>query len=298
MSLRLSLSVAVTWRGHKGGARAWYFSHSIGKVIVVMWKPPHSCSRPSTSTFINSVRIDLANQEAFFERVSDFLACGRSHVIHLLAADPTVLARRMAGYREVLNRGDLNIADGAPVAVAARLFGLATVRQTGRQTMRLLFSWETDRKLKHFFVGSTEAVLGRLHTTIRDVFPQAQVAGSTSPPFRELTPREIDSLAAAVREVDTDILWIGLGTPAQHYLGRALADRDAAPAIVCVGAAFEFLAGFRKEAPRWMQRMGLEWLHRLLSEPRRLWKRYLIGNPLFVAGVLVDALFPSRRRAR
>jgi N-acetylglucosaminyldiphosphoundecaprenol N-acetyl-beta-D-mannosaminyltransferase len=96
--------------------------------------------------------------------------------------------------------------------------------------------------------------------------------------------------AARMRAAGADAVWVGLGAPKQDLMAARLRDLDAAPTIFCVGAAFDFVAGTVKRAPRWMQRTGLEWLHRLLSEPRRLWRRYVIGNPRFVAGVVWDRL--------
>jgi N-acetylglucosaminyldiphosphoundecaprenol N-acetyl-beta-D-mannosaminyltransferase len=121
-------------------------------------------------------------------------------------------------------------------------------------------------------------------------FPGLQVAGTFSPPFRPLTPDEDEQVVQIINKAAPDIVWVGLGSPKQEYWMAEHVGRLTAPVLIGVGAAFDFLTGRKPQAPRWMQRAGLEWLFRLLTEPRRLWRRYLINNPLFVALVVLQAL--------
>jgi N-acetylglucosaminyldiphosphoundecaprenol N-acetyl-beta-D-mannosaminyltransferase len=124
-------------------------------------------------------------------------------------------------------------------------------------------------------------------------YPRIELAGTESPPFRALEAWELEEAAARIGAVNTQLLWIGLGTPKQDLVADTLRDLSAAPVILCVGAAFDFLAGAKRRAPKWMQQAGLEWLHRLGSEPGRLGRRYLVGNPRFMWGVAWELL--SRR---
>ena len=108
------------------------------------------------------------------------------------------------------------------------------------------------------------------------------VAGTYSPPFRSLSTSEDDEIVRRINEAKPDIVWVGLSTPKQeHWMAEHL-NRVSAPVLIGVGAAFDFHAGLKRQAPRWMQRSGLEWFFRLLSEPRRLWRRYLVNNPSFI----------------
>jgi N-acetylglucosaminyldiphosphoundecaprenol N-acetyl-beta-D-mannosaminyltransferase len=238
---------------------------------------------------VNGVRFDPVSSDGLLAALDGFLSCGQSHVVHFFAGHPTVLARRDARYREIANRGDLNICDGASVAVALSLFGVRVGRITGSVGMGLVCGWGLERGLRHYFYGgTTPEVLDRLCRRLGQDHPGIDIVGAESPPFGPVAKVDLEAAAERMLEARADVVWIGLGVPKQDLAGEALRELGAAPAIVCVGAAFDFVSGVKRRAPAWMQRIGLEWLHRLLSEPRRLWRRYLLGNPAFVAGVLVD----------
>ncbi len=117
---------------------------------------------------------------------------------------------------------------------------------------------------------------------LQSKYPGLQVAGCESPPFRPLTPAEDEVVSQRLAASGADIVWVGLGAPRQEVWMSAHKGRVGAPVLVGVGAAFDFLSGRKPQAPRWVQRSGLEWLFRLGSEPRRLWKRYVLGYPRFV----------------
>jgi N-acetylglucosaminyldiphosphoundecaprenol N-acetyl-beta-D-mannosaminyltransferase len=131
--------------------------------------------------------------------------------------------------------------------------------------------------------------------------PGLRVAGTESPPFRSLVEwREADlsDVAARVRDSGAQALWVGLGAPKQDVVGDRLAELDAAPLVFCVGGAFEVVGGARPATPEFLRRAGFEWLHRLVTEPKRLWRRYLVGNPKFVAGLAADIARGERSRVR
>jgi N-acetylglucosaminyldiphosphoundecaprenol N-acetyl-beta-D-mannosaminyltransferase len=237
---------------------------------------------------VNGVRIDAVTREGFLETVGAFLADGDRHVVHFCSADPTVRARRDDHYRRVLNAGALNVPDGISVASVLRLHGVRTERLAGSDAMRLLVDHGRQARRRHYLFGSSEETLGRLSAALETDFPGVEIVGAHSPPFRELTADELDRAASAIRETRAEHLWVGLGTPKQDLVAEELRRRGAAPTILCVGAAFDFLAGTKRRAPRWMQAAGLEWLHRLATEPRRLAGRYTMGVALFVGGVLAD----------
>jgi N-acetylglucosaminyldiphosphoundecaprenol N-acetyl-beta-D-mannosaminyltransferase len=138
------------------------------------------------------------------------------------------------------------------------------------------------RGFPHFFYGGAPGVAEELKRRLEKRFPGLKVVGTYSPPFRPLTGEEEQALARQVRQLKPDIFWVGLSTPKQEkFMARYWKELDAT-LFFGVGAAFDFHAGRVRQAPRWMQRSGLEWFFRLCCEPRRLWKRYLKNNPLFL----------------
>jgi N-acetylglucosaminyldiphosphoundecaprenol N-acetyl-beta-D-mannosaminyltransferase len=246
--------------------------------------------RDRRSGYVNGVRLDPVSRTELGERIAEFLNCGSSHVVHFCAAHPTVVARQNQAYRDLLNRGDLNVPDGMPVAWALRLFGCAADRLAGADAMSFLCEWGVERNIRHYLFGSTPAVVARLQTTLEARVPGIHIVGAESPPFRPLTDEEWAGATARIRRAQADLLWVGLGAPKQDPVGQRLRLLDAAPAILCVGAAFDFLSGAQKRAPRWMRDNGLEWFHRCIHEPKRLSRRYVIGNSRFVSGVARDYL--------
>jgi N-acetylglucosaminyldiphosphoundecaprenol N-acetyl-beta-D-mannosaminyltransferase len=207
--------------------------------------------------------------------------------VHLVNAGTLALARRQPVLAAVLERGDLNLPDGMPLVWIARQLGLSHVRDRvyGPDLMLAVLDRGRACGLRHYLYGSTEDVVGRLAAQVRRRFPGVDVVGVESPPFRALTDAEEDALVARLRAARADIVWVGLGTPKQDIFVDRFRDRVDA-ALVAVGAAFDFNAGTKPQAPRWIRRTGLEWLFRLTREPRRLWRRYLVGNAQFMWGVL------------
>jgi N-acetylglucosaminyldiphosphoundecaprenol N-acetyl-beta-D-mannosaminyltransferase len=246
---------------------------------------PHTCVRPGAATTVNGVRIDSVDRARFLEMVDSFLSCGLSHVVHFLPADPIVRAMDDRSYREALNAGQLNVPDGRSVVWALRLKGARSDRLAGGDAMELLVRKGEPRRFRHYLFGGEPAVLTALRSRLELQYPRIELAGAESPPFRALKTWELEEAAARIDAVNTQLLWIGLGTPKQDLVAATLRSLGAAPVILCVGAAFDFLAGTKRRAPEWMQRAGLEWLHRLGSEPGRLGRRYLVGNPRFMWGV-------------
>jgi N-acetylglucosaminyldiphosphoundecaprenol N-acetyl-beta-D-mannosaminyltransferase len=178
----------------------------------------------------------------------------------------------------------LNFPDGAPVAWLMRRFGARRARRiAGPDLMPLVIEGGQDAGIRHFLFGSTPDVLERLERQLVERYPGAIIAGAISPPFRQLSDEENTRIAREIVQSGADIVWVGLGLPKQdEWLNRSAALFS--PAVgLGVGAAFDFLAGTKPRAPKWVQDAGLEWLHRLLSEPRRLARRYAATNTEFVA---------------
>jgi N-acetylglucosaminyldiphosphoundecaprenol N-acetyl-beta-D-mannosaminyltransferase len=203
--------------------------------------------------------------------------------VRLANAYTVALTRSDPSYRELLTTTGVNFPDGTPVVWFMRLRRGAhrPHRVRGPSLFARALSESAEHGTRHFFLGSTSETLQLLVAKVRAAYPQAVIAGSYSPPFAALDDTYVTDCAEQVRESDANLVWIGLGTPKQDHLGAALAgEMD----VVCVnvGAAFDFFAGTVNEAPIWVQKSGFEWFYRLLSEPKRLWRRYLIGNSQFL----------------
>jgi N-acetylglucosaminyldiphosphoundecaprenol N-acetyl-beta-D-mannosaminyltransferase len=195
------------------------------------------------------------------------------------------------------SNADLVLADGAPVALAASLnAGHAQERVCGPDLMLeacqqgLVLGW------RHYIYGGKEGVAEALATKLRQAFPGLQIAGTECPPFRSLSDAEISETAQRISASGADIVWVGLGCPKQDVWMHRICPFLSGSVMVGVGAAFDFHSGSVQRAPKWMRRSGLEWLHRLASEPRRLWHRYLVLAPRFIARVLAPSIGEALRR--
>jgi N-acetylglucosaminyldiphosphoundecaprenol N-acetyl-beta-D-mannosaminyltransferase len=185
--------------------------------------------------------------------------------------------------RAALNGADWATPDGMPVVWALRALGAKSVgRVYGPDLMLALTELSAQRGYAQFYLGGGEGVAERLAMTLQARFRNLRVAGHACPPFRPLNDAEEDALVQALNASGAQIVWVGLGSPKQDLWMQRFRPRLAAPLLVGVGAAFDFFTGGQKQAPRWMQRSGLEWAFRLAHEPRRLWRRYLIYNPKFL----------------
>lgn len=209
--------------------------------------------------------------------------------VHLVNAYTVALASQSATYRECLQHPAVNLPDGKPLSWVSRLFGQSPVIRQVRGPQLFLDTFDVGQSagIKHFLLGSTEDVLSKLRHNLLTEFPGAQIVGMESPPFRELTDAEHAAQDDRIVKSGAQIVWVGLGTPKQDFEVRRLSETTGLLAVA-VGAAFDFSAGTVREAPVWVRNAGFEWLFRLLSEPRRLWKRYLFGNVAFIRTVITE----------
>jgi N-acetylglucosaminyldiphosphoundecaprenol N-acetyl-beta-D-mannosaminyltransferase len=185
--------------------------------------------------------------------------------------------------RAALNSADWVTPDGMPVVWALRWLGASQVgRVYGPDLMLALSEISAQKGYGQYYLGGAPGVAEQLGLKMQQRFPGLKVAGTYCPPFRELTLDEEQMMISHLNASEADIVWVGLGSPKQD-LWMAKYRASLKPALlVGVGAAFDFFTGRQPQAPRWMQHSGLEWLFRLASEPRRLWRRYLINNPKFL----------------
>lgn len=222
------------------------------------------------------------------QRLSSHYVCVTGvHGVMECQRDPELLA--------IHNRADLVTPDGMPLVWLNRLAGKRHVsRVYGPDLMLTLCEHSARQGYRHFLYGGANGIPEKLAHNLTKRFPGLQIVGHYSPPFRPLTPEEDANVVAQINASGADIVWVGLSTPKQERWMAAHVDKLQAPVLIGVGAAFDFHAGVKKQAPRWMQRNGLEWFFRMLTEPKRLGPRYLINNPRFVWFLLLHAL--GRRR--
>lgn len=214
-------------------------------------------------------------------KVKGYVCVTGVHGVSEAQADPQ--------FRSILNSALLNTPDGMPMVWMGRLQGFRHMsRVYGPDLMLCLCQAGVGRGLTHFLYGGAEGVAPELQKRLEERFPGLRIIGSYTPPFRPLTSAELDELVRTVARLKPDFFWVGLSTPKQEKFMAQFCDRLEATVFLGVGAAFDFHAGRVRQAPRWMQRSGLEWLFRLMCEPRRLWKRYLKNNPLFLGRALLQ----------
>lgn len=191
-------------------------------------------------------------------------------------------ATRNRNLREAFEAASLVMPDGMPLVWALRSFGDRTCgRTTGPDTMALAMNLGRARDAKHFLFGGSAEACADLKCKLEQAYPGVEIAGCESPPFRTWTDAEQRQMLGRMRESGANLFWIALGAPKQELWLHQNACELPGPAVG-VGAAFDFLRGAIPRAPRWIQRLGLEWLFRLASEPRRLWRRYLSTIPRFL----------------
>jgi N-acetylglucosaminyldiphosphoundecaprenol N-acetyl-beta-D-mannosaminyltransferase len=216
-------------------------------------------------------------------RLIDNRPADRATVVAFCNVHSVMTARKRSDVADALQGADIAAPDGMPVAWGLRAAGIRDQpRVDGPTFLQRALAYGVDHDWKHFFFGSTPATLAKVVDRARDTVPGISIVGSVSPPFREATGQDISEAAEQITSSGADIVWVGLGMPKQELWMHRVRDRLPGVALLGVGAAFDFIAGTTQRAPGWMQASGLEWLHRFSQEPRRLWRRYLVNNPLYM----------------
>lgn len=242
--------------------------------------------------------IDVVDWPAALTRIADWARARESRCVCVCNVHSVVTARTDTAFLAAVRGCDLATPDGAPVAWLMRRLGhRGQQRINGPDLMWRYCAEAATRGESIYLYGNTPATLDRLQQRLRASFPGLRIAGAHSPPFRALTEAEDAAIVADIAASGAGTVWVSLGCPKQEQWMAA--HRGRVPAVmVGVGAAFDYHAGTVKRAPRWMQAGGLEWLHRLASEPRRLWRRYLVTNTVFVVAALAQwwrASFAAQR---
>jgi N-acetylglucosaminyldiphosphoundecaprenol N-acetyl-beta-D-mannosaminyltransferase len=230
--------------------------------------------------------IDALSWEDAISQIMKWGAARESRYVCICNVHSVVTTTRDIEFKIAVNNADMSTPDGAPIAWALRRLGHPSQERINGPDLMLKYLAEAERSGQvAFFYGSTETTLNKLHTALAMKFPGLRIGGAYSPPFRSLSREEDQEIVDMINRSGANVVFVGLGCPKQEkwmaeHRGRIHA------VMIGVGAAFDYHSGVVKRAPLWWQHNGLEWLYRLGSEPRRLFKRYMVTNVLFIVGLL------------
>jgi N-acetylglucosaminyldiphosphoundecaprenol N-acetyl-beta-D-mannosaminyltransferase len=238
--------------------------------------------RPQCVTILG-IQVSALCPDAAIAFIERWLSRREKTYVCVAGAHGLIESRRNPALRGILNEADMVTPDGMPLVFMAHRLGVKSVaRVYGPDLMRKLTEVSAQKGYKQFYYGGGPGLAERLAGVLRERYPGLAVAGHYAPPFRALSEEEEEAEITLINAARPDIVWVGLSTPKQELWMASRRERLDAPVLIGVGAAFDFLAGTKLQAPGWMQRCSLEWLYRLASEPRRLWARYARIVPLFV----------------
>ncbi len=235
-------------------------------------------------TNVLGVRVSAVNLKSATGLIQKAIEDGRKEYVCVRDAHGVVRCQKDPELRSIHNRAFLVTPDGMPLVWALKHAGhVESDRVYGPDLMLSVFDAGSSKGLRHFLYGATAETLEQLQARLLAKFPQARIVGSYAPPFRQLSMQEEADIADRLNRSDADIIWVGLSSPKQELWMSRMRDRLEAPMLIGVGAAFDFHAGLKRQAPRVIQRSGFEWAFRLLCEPRRLWRRYALVVPTFIS---------------
>lgn len=239
--------------------------------------------------------IDVIGMRLDIVQIPDVINCmsgwienkEQGNYIVVASAHDAIFAKKDKRVRDATNNSSLSIPDGISLILLARLRGYSLKKRVyGPDLMLKCLKLLELKRYSHFFYGATLQTLSLLVETIKARFPRLKVAGIYAPPFGTLSQEEDKVIIEIINNSTPDIVWVGLGCPKQQLWMYEHKDKLKIPVMVGVGAAFDFLSGTKPQAPKWIRDNGFEWLFRLVTEPKRLWRRYLINGSqfLFYAG--------------
>jgi N-acetylglucosaminyldiphosphoundecaprenol N-acetyl-beta-D-mannosaminyltransferase len=241
---------------------------------------------PALRVDVLGVGVSAIDMDMALTRITSWIDRRTPHYVCITGVHGVMESQRDPELRRIHNASGLTTPDGMPMVWAGRLAGAHWMRRVyGPDLMEALSALAAQRGWGFYFYGGQDGVAQRLAECLTNRHPGLRVVGTYSPPFRPLSAGEAAEVVERINQAAPDVVWVGLGTPKQERWMDEHLGKLSAPVLVGVGAAFNFLSGAVRQAPRWMQRSGLEWLFRLAQEPRRLAVRYLRNNPSFVLSV-------------
>jgi N-acetylglucosaminyldiphosphoundecaprenol N-acetyl-beta-D-mannosaminyltransferase len=232
---------------------------------------------------ILGVEVSAIDMDIATATLEGWIRSGTPNYVCITGVHGVMESRRDPDLCQIHNRAGLVTPDGMPLVWMAHHLGFkSTSRVYGPDLMRRMSALSAEHNYRNYYFGGKPGIPDRLRSAMLRVYPNLQVVGTYSPPFGPVSPAEDDAIVDRINKARPDIVWVGLSTPKQERWMSAHIDRLNANVLVGVGAAFDFLAGDKPQAPAWMQRNGLEWLFRMATEPRRLAGRYMRNNPAFI----------------
>lgn len=231
-------------------------------------------SNPATAPFWG-LPVSIVTLGTCSRQIYSWALSGRRKLVYCCTVNDMVYALSHPAAAARLKQADVITPDGMPLVWRLRQKGFEVNRVYAPDLMLVVLKLTEGTPVRHFFYGSSRETLNKLKTRISNRFPACRLLGFVSPPFRKLTPDEENDYIRNIRQISPQILWVGLGSEKQIKLASRWSDRLNPCVIITVGAAFDFLAKTKPQAPKVIRNMGMEWLFRLITEPRRLWRRYL-----------------------
>jgi N-acetylglucosaminyldiphosphoundecaprenol N-acetyl-beta-D-mannosaminyltransferase len=233
------------------------------------------------------VAVDALDQPVAVRRIEGWIERGEANYVCVTGVHGVMEACSDRTIRDVHTRAGLVVPDGMPLVWAGHYAGARWMgRVYGPDLMLAVLARSIEPGWRHFFYGGREGVPELLAERLTARMPGLNVVGTYSPPFRPLTDAEDEAVVERIRACEPHVVWVGISTPKQERWMAGHVERLGAAVLVGVGAAFDFHAGLQPQAPRWLQRSGMEWAYRMAHEPRRLARRYLRNNPRFVGRIL------------
>lgn len=234
------------------------------------------------SRYVIGMRVDCATYEKAADKIISLAESKKGGYVCTGNAHMALEANRDAEFRQIVNSGDLVTPDGMPLVFLLKLKGIKEVTRVDGPDLTLIVCEKAqENNIPTGFYGGTEETLRLMMKNLKAKLPLLNIVYAFSPPFRTLKKEADEKVVEDIKKSGAMILFIGLGCPKQEIWMAEHRDRLSA-VMIGVGAAFDFISGTKRRAPRWMQKNSLEWLWRLIQEPQRLWKRYLIGNTVFI----------------
>ncbi|MDY3959065.1 WecB/TagA/CpsF family glycosyltransferase [Romboutsia timonensis] len=237
---------------------------------------------------ILGVNINVTNMQDTINVITKNLEDIKGNYICVSNVHTTVMSYENEKYKNIQNSGFMALPDGKPLSIVSKKRGFKDAeRVTGPDLMEEIFKISEEQGYSHYFYGSTQDTLDKLRVKLNNKYPNMKISGMYSPPFRKLTEKEDEKIVENINKNNPDFVWVGLGAPKQEiWMSEHKHKIDGL--MLGVGAGFDYHAGNISRAPYWMQKMSLEWLYRLLQDPKRLFKRYFITNLKFIKLIMLD----------
>ena len=237
------------------------------------------------------IQVSAINMKSGVDLADRWIAEGHPGYVCVTGVHGVMEAQKDLDFFNILNRAAINTPDGMPMSWVGHLQGHAEMdRVFGPDFMSKLCELSVSRGYRHFLYGGQPGIAEQLRDVLETRYPGLQIVGTFTPPFRSLNAIEEEALLAQVHASKPHILWVGLSTPKQERFMAQYVDRLQVPLLAGVGAAFDYHTGRIRDCAPWIKRAGLQWLHRLMQDPKRLWRRYLSNNPAFVWKITLQML--------